>query len=55
MKKLLTILICVLLYSCSTNTTVVNKTETKKEIKHKLTPTMKYFNKKMNSKKYGLS
>jgi uncharacterized protein YceK len=50
MKKLLTILICVLLYSCSTNTTVVNKTETKQ----KLTPTTKYFNKKMNNKKYGL-
>jgi hypothetical protein len=50
MKKLLTILICVLLYSFSTNTTVVNKTETKQ----KLTPTMKCFNKKLNSKKYGL-
>jgi hypothetical protein len=55
MKKLLTILICVVVSSCSTNTAVVNKTETKKEVKHKLTPTMKYFNKRLNSKKYGLS
>ena len=52
MKKFLTILICIILTSCSTNTAVVkvNKTETKQ----KLTPTMKYFNKKMNNKKYGL-
>jgi hypothetical protein len=51
MKKLLIILICVVLYSCSTNTSIVkvNKTETKK-----ITPTIKYFNKKLNSKKYGL-
>lgn len=51
MKKFLTILICIILISCSTNTAVVkvNKTETKK-----LTPTMKYFNKRLNSKKYGL-
>jgi hypothetical protein len=49
MKKLLTILICVVASSCSTNTAVVNKTETKK-----ITPTIKYFNKKLNSKKYGL-
>jgi len=51
MKKLLTILICILFMSCSTNTAIVNKTITK----DKLTPTMKYFNKKLNSKKYGLS
>jgi hypothetical protein len=55
MKNLSIILICIVLTSCSTNTAVVNKTETKKEIKHKLTPTMKYFNKRLNSKKYGLS
>lgn len=48
MKKLLTILICILFMSCSTNTAIV-RTETKKS-----TPTMKYFNKKLNSKKYGL-
>lgn len=52
MKKFLTISICIILVSCSTNTAVVkvNKTETKK-----LTPTMKYFNKRLNSKKYGLA
>lgn len=50
MKKFLTILICIILTSCSTNKVVINKTETK----HKLTPTMKYFNKRLNSKKYGL-
>jgi len=55
MKKLLTILICIVVCSCSTNTAIVNRVETKKEIKHKLTPTMKYFNKRLNSKKYGLS
>jgi hypothetical protein len=49
MKKFLTILICIILTSCSTNKVVY-----KNETKHKLTPTMKYFNKKMNNKKYGL-
>jgi hypothetical protein len=53
MKKLLTILISIILTSCATNTTIVNM-ETKKEIKYKLTPTMKYFNKRLNSKRYGL-
>jgi hypothetical protein len=50
MKNLSIILICIVLTSCSTNTTIVNRTETKK-----LTPTMKYFNKRLNSKKYGLA
>lgn len=50
MKNLSIILICIVLTSCSTNTAIVNRTETKK-----LTPAMKYFNKKLNSKKYGLA
>lgn len=50
MKKLSIILICLILTSCSTNTAIVNRTETKK-----LTPSMKYFDKKLNSKKYGLA
>jgi hypothetical protein len=50
MRKFSIILICLILSSCSTNQLVIDKTETK----HKLTPTIKYFNKKMNSKKSQL-
>jgi hypothetical protein len=51
MKKLSTILICIALTSCSVNKGIVSKTENR----YKATPTMKYFNKKLNGKKYGLS
>ncbi len=50
-NKIILILIGFTLFSCSTGKNVVNKTDTKEN----LTPTIKYYNKKLNSRKYGLS